>query len=196
MYRIRVNSKFAATVLGVSLAAGLAGCVEPGPPTSQQIENNTRQSSYERLVANQPAHEMSYSPTRATKNFWIDTWDEPGKLSYVYLMNSLGEVFGYYIFEGLPVSYCTGLIPPYQLINAYRSGGGHDAIPVQGPSVDGTYASSSNCSTMYGKDATTGAYIEYTVGMGINALVYSEPMPLQAEDALRPLGWTTLDDVD
>jgi hypothetical protein len=137
---------------------------------------------------------MQYSPTRATKNFWIETWDEPGKLSYVYLMNADGKVFGYYIFEGLPVSYCTSLIPPYQIIDV-DLGEYNGNMAVAGPSVDGTFSSSSNCSTMYGKDATTGSYIEYTVGLGINALVYSEPMPLQDPDAVQALGWSKLEDV-
>lgn len=35
---------------------------------------------------------MKYSPTRETINKWIETWDKPGKLSYVYLQNANGEV--------------------------------------------------------------------------------------------------------
>src|SRR3546814_18270023 len=58
------------------------------------------------------AHTGTYSPTRETKNFWIDTWmKKPGKKSYVYIQNANGQ-YGYYILKGLPVTYCVGLLPP------------------------------------------------------------------------------------
>ncbi|MDR0955646.1 MAG: hypothetical protein LBM73_00800 [Candidatus Nomurabacteria bacterium] len=183
-----------AVALGVGVS--LSACSDGGSSSAdsgQQADNATRQSNYDKLVKSQPAHTMDYSPTRATKNFWIDTWSTPGKLSYVYLMDSTGNVIGYYVFKGLPVSYCTSLVPPYQVKTYYNGDGGDNPLAVSAPSVDGTYSSSANCSTMYGEDATTGTYIEYTVGLGINALVYSEPMPLQNQDKARPLGPTTLD---
>lgn len=182
--------KIVAAVVAVVAMLGFTACTIQDT-TGQQQENQTRQSNYDKLVQAQPAKQIQdYSPTRETKNFWIDTWgDKPGKLSYVYLMNSSGTVIGYYIFKGLPVSYCTSLVPPYQIVDRTTQ----TSVVVPAPSMDGTYSSSANCGTMYGEDATTGAYIEYTVGMGINALVYSEPMMLQNPDALTPLGFTTLD---
>ncbi|MCL2463605.1 MAG: hypothetical protein FWF28_00855 [Micrococcales bacterium] len=177
-------------VLVVGVLVSAASC-STGGAAAQKQEDTSRQDSYAKLVAAQPAAQLQdYSPTRAAKNFWITTWgDKPGKLSYVYLMNSTGAMIGYYIFVGLPVSYCTSLVPPVSVEDP--NGDGNVLVPQ--PSVDGTYSSQANCSTMYGQDATTGAYIEYTVGMGINALVYSEPLPLQNEAALKPLGFTTLD---
>lgn len=175
-----------AVVVAAVVAVTLSGCGED-IRTAQSSEDNSRQTTYERLVANQPAGTMNYSPTRATKNFWIETWDEPGKLAYVYMQNANGDLLGYYVFEGLPVSYCVSLIPPYQIYDGYDND-----IAVPAPSVDGTYASSANCSTYYGKDATTGQYMEYTVGFGINILTYEMPLPRQD---VQPLGWTTLDQV-
>lgn len=173
------------------IAFGAESCDDPSP-SGQQAENKSRQSGYEKLVKTQPAHSMDFSPTRETKNFWIDTWDEKGKLSYVYLMNGQGEVFGYFIFEGLPVSYCVSLIPPYQLLDP--SGDGVTAnLPVPGPSIDGTFSSSSNCNAFYGKDAVSGSYVEYTVGLGINALLFDQPLP-QYGDA-EPLGNATVQGV-
>ena len=165
-----------------------SACEVESKPKGQEAENKSRQSNYERLVENQPAETMDYSPTRATKNFWIKTWDKKGKLSYVYLMNGTGEVFGYFILQGLPVSYCTSLIPPYQLKDVSGDGYGANLV-VPGPSIDGTYSSGANCNAFYGKDATSGAYIEYTVGMGINALVFDQPMPQYG--SAEPLGDAT-----
>lgn len=178
--------KIATALVAVVAIFTLSGCMEdPAEPDGQQKENKSRQSNYDRLVESQPAATMNYSPTRETKNFWIKTWDEKGKLSYVYLMNSQGDVFGYFIFEGLPVSYCTSLIPPVQ--RAKIDGGEFDMDTyIPGPSIDGTYSSGSNCNAFYGKDATSGAYIEYTAGMGINPLIFDQPMPQYG--SAQPLG--------
>src|SRR3954452_22740159 len=86
------------------LALVAAGCDEGDKST--RSESQIRDSSYARLASAQPAHGMSYSPTRDTINFWIDTWDKPGKLSYIYLQGANGELLGYYVLKGLPVSYC------------------------------------------------------------------------------------------
>lgn len=180
-------SKIAAAAALAVVVGGLGACTSEPGPTGQQKEDKTRVAAQNKLVDSQPAHTMDYSPTRATKNFWIDTWDEKGKLSYVYLMNGSGEVFGYFVLEGLPVSYCTGLIPPYTFIEKPGDGiAGKSPEQVPAPSIDGTYSSGSNCNVYYGKDATSGAYIEYTTGMGINALVFSEAMPQYG--AAQPLG--------
>lgn len=166
---------------------------ETGTGAGQATENKTRQSTYNKLVTQQPAHSMDYSPTRATKNFWIDTWGKKGKLSYVYLLNTTGDTIGYYVLDGLPVSYCTSLTVPYQVQKVDTPGEGGAAVVVPGPSVDGTFSSSANCNVFYGKDATSGAYVEYTTGQGLNALLYDQPLP-RFKDA-QPLGQATTKNV-
>lgn len=161
-------------------------------PSGQTAENKSRQSNYNKLVTQQPAHAMTYSPTRATKNFWIDTWSQPNKLAYVYLINAGGDTIGYYITKGLPVSYCTSLIPPYQLQQA-DLGEYNGKVVVPGPSVDGTFSSSSNCNEFYGQDATSNMYIEYSTGQGINALIYDRPV--DRFKAAQPLGEATTAEV-
>lgn len=180
-----------AIVAGLISALALSACGETATakPTGQQQENTSRQSNYNQLVKNQPAHSMSYSPTRATKNFWIDTWNKPGKLAYVYLMNGSGNVFGYFITVGLPVSYCTGLVVPYTTIRTDGGEYSQDTV-VPAPSIDGTFSSGSNCDEYYGKDAVSGSYVEYSVGMGINALIFDQPMPQYGDAA--PLGKATV----
>lgn len=190
--RILIRRAVLTTAVVCATVFGVTACGSDSPkPTGQQSENKSRQDTYNNLVESQPAGKMDYSPTRETKNFWIKTWDQRGKLSYVYMLNANGQAIGYFVLVGLPVSYCTSLIPPYQKIDAHRAGGGSDEIVVPAPSVDGTYSSSANCSTYYGKDAVSGAYIEYTAGNGNNVLIFDQPMP-QYGDA-RPLGAATVE---
>lgn len=174
--------------VGVIVLATTAGaCDDEKDNSSRGKEKASAQSNYDRLVANQPAHTGDYSPTRETKNFWIDTWmKKPGKLSYVYIQNAQGQ-YGYYILKGLPVTYCVGLLPPE--VKTRGDLGQYDGdLIVQGPSMDGTYSSSSNCNTMYGKDAETGAYLEWTVGMNQSYFLYDQPMDLPQYKNATPLG--------
>ncbi len=172
---------------------GLTGCLDDGDGGSQRRESNLRQSSYDRLTRQQPAHTMSYSPTRETINFWIDTWDKPGKLSYVYLQAGNGELIGYYIFKGLPVSYCAALTPTYEFIDKPGDSTDEKNHEAKAPSVDGVYYSGGQCATYYGRDATTNSYIEYTVGNGQNVLLYERPLPRQD---VKPLGFTSIKEAE
>lgn len=180
--------------VGIALAAILAclmltagECSTSSSP--QGNEQKTQQSNYARLAAAQPSHTMSYSPTRKTINFWIDTWSKPGKLSYVYLQASNGQLVGYYIFEGLPVSYCASQTPTWRWAD---TPGSDVNTNVPAPSIDGVYYSGGQCNTFYGKDATNNAYIEYTSGTGISALIYDRPLPRQD---VEPLGFATVANV-
>jgi len=190
MHRLKTIALVSLAVL--LTATALVGCTTDN--SAQGNETRIRNNGYSRLARQQPAHTMDYSPSRDTINFWIDTWGKPGKLSYVYLLASNGQMIGYYVFKGLPVSYCASLTPNYDFLDDVTDvqGNTHNVDGVQqvpAPGVDGVYYSGGQCSAYYGKDATTNSYIEYTVGQGISALVYERPLPRQD---LEPLGFTTI----
>ncbi len=180
-----------ATIAAVCVALGIGGlsaCTSDSPSSGSKKEAESRDDTYNRLVANQPAHTGDYSPTRETKNFWIDTWmKKPGKLSYVYVQNANGK-YGYYILKGLPVSYCVSLVPTQKGSRVNLGSDGSGAVVLQQPSVDGTYSSASNCNVMYGKDAETGAYLEWSVGMNQSYFLYDQPMDLPQYKDATPLG--------
>lgn len=183
-----------AAVLAAGLAAGATACdmgSNSKPPARAQ-EDHTTNSNYSRLVANQPAHTGSYSPTRATKNFWIDTWmHDPNKLSYVYLQNANGQ-YGYFVLKGLPVSYCTSLVPPTQDRNVSLNP--NDAVVQDpAPSIDGAFGSGKDCSTKYGTDAVTGAYVEFTVGQNQSYFLYDRPLDLPQFKSAQPMGPSTIE---
>lgn len=173
--------------LGVVSMLALAGCSERDTNADQE----SRDEAYEKVMKAQPGKQLEYSPTRETINFWVDTWNEPGKLSYVYLQNTSGDVIGYYVLKGLPVSYCAQISPPDRMDT--RHGGSDTTVVRQAPANDGAYYGDGNCNTFYGQDATSGSYVEYTAGMGINVLLFDAPM-LNQGDA-EPLGPTSVDDV-
>lgn len=175
MHRL-VHKVFASSAL-IAAALTFAACTPSNNDSGQKSETDKQQSNYDRLVKNDPAHTMDVSPTRRTINKWIDTWGkDPNKLAYVYLQNQNGDLLGYYVLKGLPVSYCTSLTPNYKIIVPDVQGDNTGALSVPAPSIDGVYYSGGECNTYYGFDASSGAYIEYTVGLGINVLLYDQPL--------------------
>lgn len=191
MRRMTKTVKLALGALVLVLVVAASSCESGEAGSSQSSESDRRQDSYDKLVASQPARTMDYSPSREIANFWIETWNEPGKLSFVYLQGANGEFLGYYVLEGRPVNLCAGLTPSYEIVHRGDSGGAMIAVPA--PGVDGVYYQGAGCDTYYGKDATTGAYLEYTAGLGINVLLFDEPMPRQD---VEPLGPTSVEDID
>jgi hypothetical protein len=174
-------------LIGAVVLMLATGCTDDND--SQDQESDARQSNYDELVARQPARSMDYSPTRETMNFWVNTWSKPGKLSYVYIQNAQGE-YGYFVLEGLPVSYCAMLTPNYEL----RGAGNNTDVSVPAPGMDGAYYSGNQCDAYYGRDATTGAYLEFTVGANQSYFLYDEPMTLPEFQSAQPLGPTQIED--
>lgn len=181
-----------ACVLGV--AGGAVACTSSDASTpARKAESKARNGNYDRLVKNQPAHTGSYSPTRKTKNFWIDTWmKDPNKLSYVYIQNANGE-YGYYILKGLPVTYCVSLLPPEIDHRINLGSDGSAGVTIPGPSMDGTYSSGANCNSYYGEDAVTGAYVEFSVGQNQSYQLFDQPISLPQYRGAQPMGPSTID---
>lgn len=174
-------------ILVVVLMSGLllAGCDES--TSAEQRENQAKAKNYEALQNSQPTKTMDYSPTRETINFWIETWDEQGKISYVYIFAANGQEIGYYVFEGLPVSYCASQTPPEQIKDRYEGD-----VAVTAPSMDGAYYSGSACDVYYGKDAGTGSFIEFSTGGSQNYLLTEQPLD---RPEVEPLTSTSIEDV-
>jgi hypothetical protein len=189
----RLTKGLIAGGFAVAMVGGLAACEEPPKSESRKTENKARLGNYDRLVKSQPAHTGPYSPTRETKNFWVDTWmHDKSKLSYVYIQNANGQ-YGYYVLKGLPVTYCVSLVPPEVDHRINLGSDGSAGVTIPGPSIDGTYSSSSNCNSYYGKDAVTGAYMEFSVGQNQSYQLFDQPIDLPQYENAKPMGPSTID---
>ncbi len=165
-----------------------------GQPTPQSEELDRQQQGYTDLTKAQPIEKMKYSPTRNSINKWIKTWDQPGKLSFMYLMTANGDYLGYYVLEGLPVSYCTVGSPPYTWVD--RPGDGSNTKhEVEAPAMDGVYYSGFECNRYYGFEAETGKFLDWVRSDGQIQFVTDSP-----EKGINtgPLlgGTTTVEDVE
>lgn len=189
--RTRRASVVLAPLFLLTVLFSAESCDVEDPPTSgAKSESKIQTSNFDRLAKKQPAHSMDYSPTRDSKNFWIDTWGQKGKVSYVYLLSN-GKPWAFVVIKRLPVDYCTGLVPnmvPRKFDFGSDAGG---VVNVPAPSIDATYSSGTNCNRLYGEDATTGAYVDWTVGADTTMVLRDQPLPLNLYVDAIPLGDTT-----
>lgn len=177
----------AATVLGLLLLTA-GGCDGKEDETTKS-ESSIRDKSYRSLVAAEPAHRMTNPSTRKTINFWIDTWNKKGQLAFVYMLSADGAQVGYYVLDGPPVSMCAALTPTWRYEGTPQDDSDDLDQRVPAPSVDGVYYSGGQCSSYYGKDASTGAYVEFSIGNGLNYFLSTQPLPVES----KPLAFTSVD---
>lgn len=184
----RLKPIFIAAVVVLALGAG--SCEEiSGSKADNDATNRTK--TVEQLINGQPAQSMTYSPTRETINGWINTWSKPGKLSFVYMTAANGQLTGYYVLKGLPVSYCASVTRNYDVKEADLGDYNGDMM-VPAPGVDGVWYSGGQCNQYYGFDATTGTYIEFSIGASRDYILSEEPLPNQEA---APLSVTTAEAV-
>lgn len=182
----RIAKTSAAVLLLGAMAAGLTACTDDD---TKDKETKAKLAAYERLVAGQPSETMDYSPTREALNKWVTTWGKGGakaKLSYIYLQNGKGE-YGYFVMKGLPVPRCKMLTSNTQVV-----GSNQNLVNSEIPGMDGTYTASGTCGTYFGYDATTNAYMEFTVGLNQTYFLFDAPMTLPEFASAKPLGMTTI----
>lgn len=183
----------AGAVMVAMLGLGAVACEDEPDKSGVSREDASRTRNQNDLIAKQPAHKVKHSPGRDTKNAWIDTWgQEQGKLAYVYIQNGNGQ-YGYFVFVGPPVSYCTSLVPPYTKtgIDVYQSGQQQAIVPA--PGMDGLYSSSSNCNVYYGIDAVSGKYVEFSIGMNQSYILFSEPSTLPMYKSAAQMGPSSIE---
>lgn len=186
-----MNMKKIGTIAGsiaaaIALSAGAASCM--GPSTADQAREQ-RNDGIAKLRANHPVQAMDgYSPTLTNVNRWADTWDEEGKVAYVYMQRRDGAFAGYYVFDGLPVNYCVSGSPTYDFERHFGA-----EFLVDAPALDGAYYGGCNSDRYYGFDAVTGMYMEYTDGSVLTATVVDQPLSLDEQ----PFAYgSTIEDVE
>lgn len=186
--KFRKSTALLAAILCVVLF-GAEDCDGTNEGDGQKSEVKTQQDNYDKRVKAQPAHTMDYSSTRDTVNFWIDTWKDPDAVSYTYLVSG-GKPYAFVVLKGLPVSYCTSLTPNYKIITPEIAGDNNVPLAVNAPSIDAVYYSGGDCQRYYGRDATTGTYVEFTAGADTTLVTRTEPLPLNLYQDALPLGDT------
>lgn len=134
------------------------GCEEPGTTGSAaKTEQALTEENQTRLLEAQPPTTLSWSLERENINKRTNLWNNPNKVSYIYLVN-YGKVMAFYTIKGKVSSVNSQITNPEQAV--YRSHGtaGTTAVTLPSPAEDGSYGTNGNAIYFF---TTEGAYVEW-----------------------------------
>lgn len=128
--------KITTILLTVILSIGLlAGCETDKLGDNLQKSSKTISDNQTKLEKNQPAPQIDFSNERANLIKRATTFNQPNKLSYIYLFTKAGTVAGFYTVKGKVSNISSYLVPDQQIVDRMSS----SAQVVQAPDIDGSY---------------------------------------------------------
>jgi len=122
----------------------------------EQLVTEASQSNFNK---NQPPKLLKWSLERENLNARNKRWNDPNKISYIYLLSDMGTCVGYFPIKGKVSSVNSKLTTNQQLI---KGGGNHNYGYINGvvesPSMDGSYGSNGDAVFFF---LTDGTYMEW-----------------------------------
>lgn len=107
---------------------------------------------------NQPAEDLAWSLERRNLNERNKRWNDPNKVSYIYLLSDMGTIIGYFPIKGKVSSVNSKLTATNQLVFHDYSFEDNVTGVVESPSMDGSYGSNGDAVFFY---LTDGTYMEW-----------------------------------
>ena len=120
----------------------------------EQLMTEASQSNFNK---NQPPKALDWSLERDNLNKRNARWNDPNKISYIYLLSDTGIIISYFPIKGKVSSVNSKLTTNQQVIHAgyYRDSG---MGVVESPSMDGSYGSNGDAVFFF---LTDGTYMEW-----------------------------------
>jgi hypothetical protein len=116
----------AVLVLFFTLTAETCGVEESSQTKNSRANERIAQSAIDSVAVPIPQYFLERENVAA----WFKNWDQPGKITYLYIFTQQGCI-GYFVCDGKPISNRSYLTPE----EAYYMNG----AVLQTPSLDGTY---------------------------------------------------------
>ena len=125
-------------------------------PSQQRIEQTKVEKNMKVLQKVVEIPQLKNSLDRVNTKKRLELFDDPNKVSYVYLI-SYGRVMAHYVIKGKITSGNKRLTSTERLIKG-RSGGYTNDIVMESPSLDGSYGHSSKYVFFW---TTEGSYVQW-----------------------------------
>ena len=134
----------------------LAGC-----KTSSNVGDVIKQSSemiaenQKKLETGQPAPIIEYSLERENLIKRTKIFNDPNKVSYIYLLSDFGTIISFHVLKGKVSNLSSYLVPDDTVV---RHSMNNWAVTVQAPDIDGSYGTNGDGIFFFD---TAGTYIEW-----------------------------------
>lgn len=106
----------------------------------------------------QPAPFIKHSVERDNLIARLNRWNNPNKISYIYLMEKGVGIVAYFAIKGKVSSVNSKLTTNQQLLYKNKSGYSPSAVAVESPDMDGSYGSNGDAIFFF---TTDGKYMEW-----------------------------------
>jgi hypothetical protein len=167
-------------LLGLSILAaltlGMVGCeeLESTPETATEVSSEKQmdvgansvgmemrmtEKNQKNLNKSQPPIQIDWSLERENLNQRIKRWNDPNKISYIYLLGENGNTIAYFPIKGKVSSVNSKLSTNLQIVkdpNTYYENDG--SLLMESPDFDGSYGTNGDAIFFY---LTDGTYMEW-----------------------------------
>lgn len=128
-----------------------------GGTTQQVDEQQAVADNQAKLQVAVPLPQLDNSLERANISKRLSLWNDPAKISYVYL-TSYGKVMAFYTVKGKITSGSKRLTSQEKQVGSQDCGQGNCELVMESPELDGTYGSSASYIYFW---TTEGAYVQW-----------------------------------
>ncbi len=142
-------------VLWIIILILFAGCkaAYDGQGETQKIEAKFSEQQQGRLLKAHPQPVMNYSLERVNLTERIKRFNDPNKISFIYLLSDTGQIYTFLPIKGKVSSVNSALSTGEQIVNdpyRYQSGG----KVVESPQEDGSYGTNGDAIFFFSADGT------------------------------------------
>lgn len=158
-----------------STQTGMDAAMDYGQ-NSVGIEARRSETIQKQLTDSQPQPQLDFSLERDNLIQRVERWNDPNKLSYIYLLGENGNVVGYFPMKGKVSSVNSALSAPEQLVddpNTRWKENSQSQI-LSSPQEDGSYGENGDAIFFF---LTDGTYMEWAGSY----LLSDEPIKLNVE---------------
>jgi hypothetical protein len=167
---MKLTTKRAVMAIGLTFllcgAASQEGCSEQHEAQNRAAdmdsnsfgqEQRKTESNQQTLLAQQPPPKLRWSLERDNLIKRTTMWNQPNKVSYIYLLGKNGGVVAFYPIKGKVTSVNSALTNPQQIVlsSAY---GHYESHVVDSPAEDGSYGTNGSAVFFF---TTDGTYVEW-----------------------------------
>jgi len=149
-----------ATILLILIGLLFATSCRRAAETNEKEQDLTEENQ-KVLLENQPPVRLDWSLERENINKRTNLWNDPNKVSYIYLIN-YGKIMAFYTIKGKVSSVNSQITNPSQIARVYKKsrGGGFDVYSgvLDSPAEDGSYGTNGDGIFFF---TTDGGYIEW-----------------------------------
>lgn len=138
----------------------LVGCRLEHTATTSELEQQKTEQNQSKLLKAQPPVTLDWSLERENINKRTNLWNDPNKVSYIYLIN-YGKIMAFYTIKGKVSSVNSQITNPEQLVKYWsRQTGNYGLVSgvLPSPAEDGSYGTNGDAIFFF---TTSGAYVEW-----------------------------------